>query len=151
MIECLREADVFEAIAFGRWPAAADAELRAHVAGCPVCLDLVAVAVPLQCDRQALVHAAQPPTAAVVWWRAAIRARAEATRTAMQPIAVWRRIVAVCIAAAAAALAPDLRQWGRGADALASFGAQHAALVLVALAAGLVLAPLAVYFTLADD
>ena len=151
MIECLRETDVFEAIAFGRWPAAADADLRAHVARCPVCLDLVAVAVPLQCDRQALVRAAQPPTAAVVWWRAAIRARAEATRTVMQPIAVWRRVVAVCIAGAAAALVPDVWQWGRGIDALASFGVQHAAFILVALVAGLVLAPLAVYFALADD
>lgn len=151
MIECLREADVFEAIAFGRWPAAADAELRAHVAGCPVCRDVVAVAVALQSDRQALVRAAQPPTAAVVWWRAAIRARAEATRAAMQPIAVWRRVVAVCIAAAAAAVIPALWQWSRRADVLAAFGAQHAALVLVALASGLVLLPLAVYITLADD
>ena len=151
MIECLREADVFEAIAFGRWPAGADAELRAHVASCPVCLDLVTVAVALQSDRQALVHAAQPPTAAVVWWRAAIRARAEATRTAMQPIAVWRRVVAVCIVAAGAAFVPELWQWGRGANALAGLGTEHVAVVLVALVAGLVLAPLAVYFTLADD
>lgn len=150
MTECLREADVFEAIAFGRWPAAADAELRAHVADCPICLDVVAVASALQRDRQALVHAAQPPTAAVVWWRAAIRARAEATRAAMQPIAVWRRVVVVCIVAAAAALIPDLWQWGGGAGAIATFGSQYAALVLVVLVAGLVLAPLAVYFTLAD-
>jgi hypothetical protein len=151
MIECGREADVFEAIAFGRWWSAADDELRAHVAQCPVCRDLAAVAVALQSDCQGLVRAAQPPTAGVVWWRATIRARAEAIRTAMQPITLWQGVVAACIAGAAAALSRDLWQWGRAATALANFGGQHAALVLVALVTGLVLAPLALYFTLADD
>ncbi len=151
MIECLREADVFEAIAFGRWPADADAELRGHVAHCPVCRDLVTVAAALQSDRQALVGAAQPPTAGVVWWRAAVRTRAEATRTAMQPITMWHRVVAACVAVVAAVLSRDLWQWGRAADVLASFGGQRAALVLVGLVAALVLAPLALYFTLADD
>jgi hypothetical protein len=167
MIECPREGDVFEAIAFGRWPAHVSAELQAHVAGCPVCRDLVEVATALQSDRQALVRGAHPPTAGIVWWRATIRARAEATHTAMQPITLWQGIAAACIVGIIAALGGGVWQWSgattrvgdfltalvnRGdGSSLTSVGLEHAALVLALVVACLVLAPVALYFTLADD
>jgi hypothetical protein len=167
MIECPREAEVFEAIAFGRWPAHAGAELRAHVAECPVCRDVADVAPALHADRQALICGSHPPTAGVVWWRATIRARAEATRTAMQPITLWQGIAAASIVGVVAALAGGLWQWSRTADrigglvellvsrgdgaSLASFGFEHAALVLLGVVVCLVLAPVALYLTLSDD
>jgi len=166
MIECPRETDVFEAIAFGRLTDASEPELTAHAASCPVCRDLVTVARALHEDREAACREAHPPTAGMVWWRATIRARAEAARTAMQPITVLQGIAGACVAGATAALATIA--W-RSADATSrisdlfsyvafergaltsGFGFEHALMVLVGLAACLVLAPLALYITLADD
>jgi len=167
-VECPREADVFEAIAFGRWGNRRDPELAAHVAGCAICRDLVEVACALHDDREAACREAHPPTAGMVWWRATIRARAEAAHTAMQPITVLQGIAGACIAGATAALATLAWRWvdatdhvgdlvsrlaiDRGALASASaFGFEHALVVLLGLAACLVLAPLALYITLADD
>src|SRR4029077_16010086 len=65
--ECPREADAFEAVAFGRWPAHVTRELLAHVAGCSVCRDVVDVAAPLQDDRRLLMRAIDPPGAGIVW------------------------------------------------------------------------------------
>jgi len=167
VIECAREADVFEAVAFGRWPSHAPRELQAHVAGCPICGDLVAVAAAMQDDRRRLIRAAEPPTAAIVWWRATIRARAEAAHTAMQPMTMWQAVAGTCIAVMAAALVAGV--WRSGAadavaasllarlararpeSALVGLGVEHTLVVVAALAACLVLAPIALYFALADD
>jgi hypothetical protein len=95
MTECPREADVLEAVAFGRWPDHA-ANLVAHAATCPVCADLVEVASALQSDRQAACREAHPPTAGMVWLRATIRARADAARTATRPISVAQGVAGAC-------------------------------------------------------
>jgi len=167
VIECDREADVFEAVAFGRWPSHAPRELQTHVAGCPVCRELVAVAAPLQDDRRRLMRAAEPPTAAIVWWRATIRARAEAAHTAMQPMTMWQAVAGTCVAVVTAALAAGAWRSGaadglaadllarlviaRPGNALVGLGIEHTLVVLGVLAACLVLAPIALYFALADD
>jgi len=167
-VECPREADVFEAIGFGRRSDLGDSELAAHVAGCAICRDLQAVAVALQEDREAACREAHPPTAGMVWWRATIRARAEAARTAMQPITVLQGIAGACVAGATAALATLAWRWvgashrvgdlvtrfavGQGGLSSAPpFGFEFALVLLFGLAVCLVLAPLALYITLADD
>jgi len=159
---------VFEAVAFGRWSDRHDPELAAHAAACAICCDLVEVARALHDDREVACREAHPPTAGMVWWRATIRARAEAAHTAMQPITVWQGIAGACLAGATAALATVAWRWLQTADrvgdlfsriaidrgSLASasaFGVEHALVVLLGLAACLVLAPLALYITLADD
>src|SRR4051794_16780717 len=101
--ECPRESDVLEAIAFGRWPVGCG-DLAAHTAACAICAELAEVAVALHDDRAALCGEAQPPSSGMVWWRATIRARAEATRTATQPISVLQGIAGACVAGAAAGL-----------------------------------------------
>ena len=73
VMECEREADVLEAVAFGRWPDHA-ADLVTHVAACAVCADLVDVARALHGDREAACREAPVPAAGMVWWRATIRA-----------------------------------------------------------------------------
>jgi hypothetical protein len=168
VVECPREDEVFEAIAFGRWAERRDAELAAHAAACRVCGDLVAVARALHDDRDAACREAHPPAAGTVWWRATIRARAEAARTAMRPITVLQAVAAACVAGATAALATVAWRTIHAADRLGdlvsqfasgrgdlvaatSFGVEHALMLVVGLAACLVLAPLALYFTLADD
>jgi hypothetical protein len=164
---CAREPEILEAVAFGRWPGHC-AELAAHAASCAICADLVEVARALHDDRDALCREAQPPAAGTVWWRATIRARADAARTVTQPISVLQGIAGACIAGGAAGLVTVAWQsvdWmerlgdlaaqlqNRGADIAAAspLAGGHGLPLLLAVAAGLVLAPLALYLTLADD
>ena len=42
-VECEFEADVLAAALQSRWPDQVDAELRAHVAQCPICSDVVTI------------------------------------------------------------------------------------------------------------
>ena len=163
MIECAREAEVMEAVAFARWPA--------HVATCAVCGDLAEVARALHDDRDAACREAPAPAAGMVWWRATIRARAEAARTATQPITALQGIAAACAVGLAGGLVSvawrsiDWTAWmdrlgglvghleKRRADiaAVSALATSHALPVLLGLAACLVLAPLVLYLTLADD
>jgi hypothetical protein len=161
--ECPRESEVLEAIGFGRWPDQC-AELVAHTATCEACADLVDVALALHADRDGLCRAAQPPAAGMVWWRATIRARAEAARTVTQPISVLQGIAGACLVGAIAGLVTlawrsmpwldriddlALQFHARGGDITAM--STVALPILLTVAAGLVLAPLALYLTLADD
>ena len=95
-IECRREQDVVDAITSGRWPDRSDEELGDHVARCAICGDVVEVARALQTDHERRWQDARVPAASLVWWRAEMRARAEATRTAARPIAVAEGVAAVC-------------------------------------------------------
>lgn len=165
--ECAREAEVLEAVAFGRWPEQCG-DLAAHAASCAICADVLEVARALHDDREWLSRGAQPPSAGMVWWRATIRARAEAARTATQPISVLQGIAGACSVGAAAGLvtlAWQSMHWAErigelvvqlesrhaGIASASTIAAGHGLPILLAVAAGLVLAPLALYITLADD
>jgi hypothetical protein len=162
MIECPREQEIVDAIGFGRW--GADAELIAHAGRCAICGEVVEVARALHDDRAVLMREAHPPTAGMVWWRATIRARAEAAHTAMQPITLVQGVAGASVAGATAALVTLAWRWMEPADRIgnllsrlaldrgaAPFTIEHALVAVIAVAACLVLAPLALYFTLADD
>ena len=166
-VECPREADVFEAVAFGRWPEQC-ADLVAHASTCAICADLAIVSCAIHDDRDSLCRDAQPPTSGMVWWRATIRARADAARTATQPISVLQGIAGTCVVGVAAGIVTvawqsihwvdrlgdiALRLATRRADiaSASALAAAHGLPILLAIAAGLVLAPLALYLTLADD
>ena len=165
--DCTRETEIVEAIGFGRWPDHCP-ELAAHAASCDVCRDVVEVARALHADCQTLCREAQPPAAGMVWWRATIRARAEAARTVTQPISVVQGIAGASIVGAAAGLVTvgwQSRHWaarlgefaieaenrGSAIAAASALAANHSLPILLAVAAGLVLAPLALYLALADD
>ena len=161
--ECDREHEVMEAIAFGRWPDQC-AALAAHATSCAICADVVEVGRALLEDRAALCREAQPPSSGMVWWRATIRARAEAARTATQPISILQGIAAACIVGAAAGLATaawrSLHWMDRIGEIALQLESRRAGLalasplslpILLAVAAGLVLAPLALYITFADE
>ena len=166
-VECPREADVFEAVAFGRWPGQC-ADLVAHVSTCAICADVVIVSGALHEDREWLCREAQPLAAGMVWWRATIRARAEAARTATRPISVLQGIAGACFVGLGAGLvtvawqsihwvdrigelAVQLETRRAGIASASTLAAAHGLPILIALVAGLVLAPLALYLTLADD
>jgi hypothetical protein len=167
-IDCTREEDVLDAINQGRWPDQADAALREHVASCSVCADLTHVDVLLQDEREGALQEASVPSSGLVWWRAQLRARQEAARAAERPIAFVEGLAVACglgIAFAVLGLAsPWVREWavwsvdvlaravpGRPEVATFTGAMQGSTLWLVAIAAWLVIAPLAIYFTVADD
>ena len=104
--ECLREQDVMDAVASGRWPERSDADLRHHVEGCNICQDVAAVFSALSTERDEAWEAVSVPASSVVWWRAQIRAREEAARAAERPIAVTQGIAVACLVAAAVVLIP---------------------------------------------
>jgi hypothetical protein len=88
---CPREKEVRELVLRGQWsdanagacPGALDDDLRAHVAGCRACADLVLVMTAFRSARTGSAAAASPGSAGVVWWRAQLRKR----QTAMDQIA----------------------------------------------------------------
>jgi hypothetical protein len=165
--ECEREQDVLDAIAAQRWPARCDDDLRAHVQACAVCADLVDVASALVEEHETAYQEARLPSPGIVWWRAQLRARDEDARAAARPIAfiqgiaasvaVWLLVTFVRTVPAATFVA--WKDWLLGSVAhvrlpvpsLAHVAAAVPSSVLVLVGAALLLAPLAIYFAVAED
>ena len=172
-IDCEREQDVLDAVAAGRWPvrpgARVDAELREHIACCPVCGDLAAVLAAVAVERESAWAESAVPPATVVWWRAQIRAREEASRLAVRPIVIVQGLaVSVLIAAAlaliplawplierAAASAQDISAWtAPRAEAVSTaftLVTGTAAPVLPVAVASVLLAPVLLYYALTGE
>lgn len=106
---CPQEPAIIRAVHDGRWPDAADAELRAHADGCGACRETVAIAAMLrEADAAADVHV---PTASQVWWRLAVRARLEREQAAARPL-VWLQGLAAATGLGLAATAVGVvRPW----------------------------------------
>ena len=172
-IDCEREQDVMDAVAAGRWPvrpdARLDAELREHIACCPVCGDLAAVLAAVAVERDsAWVESAVPP-ASVVWWRAQIRAREEASRRAARPIVIVQGAAVSLLIAAALVLLPlawplletvaesaaEISAWTAPRAAAVStaftFVTGTAAPVLPFAVASVLLAPVLLYYALTGE
>jgi len=165
--ECSREEDVLDALSARRWPDRCDADLRAHVASCDICADLVDVATALLDDHDVAWRDARVPPSGVVWWRAQLRAREDAARAAARPlafiqgvaasVAVW--LVVALVRAVPPAYLSTWRAWVtelvpditvRMPDMARVAGAVPLS-ILVLLAAWLVLAPVAIYFAAVDE
>jgi hypothetical protein len=111
---CPRETDLWNAIAAGEWPGAAEPELRTHVAQCALCRDVELVASSLFMEGSAVSGEAPPPSSAIVWWRAQMRARQEAARTADRPISIVHALAIACAAGLALGLIGTVAAWVRG-------------------------------------
>ena len=164
--ECVREQDLVDAIATNRWPERADEELRQHVALCSICADLVEVVRPLLDEGEHATEEVRLPPANVVWWRAQIRARNEATRAATRPLTIAHGAAIASVVAVAIGLA--ITAWARldgWRESLRSFAgyvlsiemplpgflAQHAVGLALVAATCLIVAPLVVYFAVLDE
>lgn len=167
--ECDREQDVLDALVSRRWPDRIDEDLRAHVTSCTACADLVEVAGALLSEETVEPPCDLPP-ASIVWWRAQLRAREDATRAALRPITITQAAAVACATilflALVATVVPSFLTWisatlARSAAAIPSLEV-HAATELalaalanrgVQLAAGmwLVLAPVAAYVAFSRD
>jgi hypothetical protein len=150
--ECTREHEVVAAVMSARWPEGCDLELREHADACPVCRDIAAIAPAL---RQDLRCADAPvPAAGQVWWRAAIRARADASRAAARPM-VWLQAVTGA-GAAGVALAGLSVVWPKVQTMFrfVPFGdasLQEALPLLLAVGIGIVAAPIAYFLAVPKD
>jgi hypothetical protein len=161
--ECPREADVLEAVGVGR-----PHLVQEHLDACPSCAEVALVAGALKRDLEAGCREAHVPSAGAVWWRATIRARAEAARTVSQPITLAQGIAGASAVGLAIGFAGAgwrwLQKFGSAGDLILGLDArrdeiaaasalvlQHALPLALGLAACLVIAPLALYFALSDD
>lgn len=164
MTTCRREADLWEAIRTGRWPETGSAELHAHVSSCGICRELADVAEAVHSDAIESARAAEPPTSAIVWWRAQMRARQEAAHAADRPMTIAHALAVAAGCGLTLALMSTVVPWLRPflADLLESAGIlgtlpalgltlQWGLILPAALFVTLILAPVALYLVLADD
>jgi hypothetical protein len=161
VIECARESDVLDAIASARWPHRVPPELADHVASCAICSDVVVVAEAMRADHDAVWQQADIPSSGQVWWRAEMRARQEAIRQASRPITIAQGVAALLVLTLTGAAGWFAWTWIRqqtpafsfsfasvSAQALAS---PFAASLVIALAALLLITPVALYLVLSDE
>jgi hypothetical protein len=154
--ECPREQEALDAVASRRWPDRAEVDLQRHVLTCSVCSDLIDVAAILSDDHDRASAEARVPPSAVVWWKAQVRARQEAARTAARPIAVAHGVAGAAALAVAAVVAAAI--WQRlpalpsvpDLAPLAAAAWNHAPLLLLLLVPWLVLAPVAAWLAVRE-
>ena len=159
---CPREEEIVDRLVADRSTDENAEALRAHAAECGACAEALALAQLLRGDRRSLCEEAPVPSAGAVWGRASMRARAAAARTAGQPITLLQGVAAATAVGLFLGLAsawwrsilPGGAWFVRIGELVAPTAVSPTMgglLVLLALAAGLVIAPLAVYFATADD
>ena len=162
IVECHRERDVLDALTSDHWPD----DLRAHASTCAICADLVAAVQPILVDRVDLSSEGHLPSSGVRWWRAQMRARQEAAREAARPITIAQVVGAACVLAlivsAIAWVSPVVRAWFVDSTAnimanvrnmefsATTLASQHWLLLAMGLV-WLLLAPLVIYFAVAED
>lgn len=95
--ECEREAEI-RGVSQAFWPELADATLRAHVAECEVCAEAAAIACAIVAAREEERTHSEIPEAGRIWWRAQLRARREAAKSAGRPITAAQVIAFACAA-----------------------------------------------------
>jgi hypothetical protein len=159
---CPHDQEIVDLVVGGRRLDENDDALRTHAADCGACAETLELARLLQDDQKALCEEAPVPSAGAVWWRATIRARAEAARTAGQPITLLQGIAAATAVGLFVALvgawwrsiAPGDVWFERFDDLVSRSASVPVALslsLLLVLAACLIVAPLAVYLATADE
>ena len=150
---CQFEEQVLAAVASGDWPDRADQALRAHVTECATCADLAMVGGLLKDDHAAAVAESNVPSSGQVWWRAQVRARAEAQRAAERPIFVAQAIAAAALVGLIAAVVSWAWPKMPAAASLlhAAAPAELGTVAWLAIAAWVILAPVALYFVFARE
>lgn len=83
---CSRQSEILELLALGHWPQACPQELRAHLAECRSCADLLLVTQAFQRSRANTAAQAQLPAPGAIWWRAQLRRRNAAVERVGKPI-----------------------------------------------------------------
>ena len=87
-------------------------------AACAICTDIIAIAPLLAEDADVARQQANVPDAGLVWWRAQMRARAEAARTAVRPITVAQAVGFAAAVGVAGAIFGASATWFQSGAAL---------------------------------
>lgn len=162
--ECAREPEVVRAVVLRGSDGLSD-DLRLHAETCEVCGDALSLAAMLRADADDTMSDVQLPAAGQLWWRAALRAHAEAIEAARRPMVWLQGIAGACAAGVVAAVLtlawPSIYEAVVTVSALpATFSPDVSPLVdalrpilpvAVAILACLVLTPLVVYLALSDE
>jgi len=128
---CSREREVSEMLGRGQWPQACGDELRAHVAGCRSCRELVLVRQAFGRERNEAAGQARLDSPGALWWRAQLRRRNAAIERIARPLLGAQIFaMAVCLVAGVVYVLWLTR---RGFDWLAWLGELPRALHLGAL------------------
>ena len=127
-------------------------DIAEHLAECIACAEFVAARLVANVQAEGL-QSANVPSAGQVWWRAQVRARAEARLAAERPMQIVHAVAAASVAGALAAgigwAGPWMKQtasWVQG-----TVPAQLGFAWWLAIGAWLILAPVALYFAFARD
>jgi hypothetical protein len=144
-MNCDRELEVWRAVDARHWPDRCDEELRAHVAACTGCADVVEVAAAMAEEHGATMRQAHVPASGAVWWRTQLRVRQDAARTARRALNVIQTLVVAAALAIVAAMGGFA--WVPGLLMNVHWNLP----LIVALAAPLALAPVALYFAVTED
>jgi len=158
---CPYEQAIVDLMVAGRRLEESDDALRAHAAECRACAETLELARLLHDDQKALCAEAPVPSPGAVWWRATVRARAEAARAAGQPITLLQGIAAAAAVGLFVALAGawwrSVAPGGTWFERFDEFVSRSASVpvplflsLLLVLAACLVVAPIAVFLATAD-
>ena len=138
---CDHEAEVLRAVAIAH----IDDDLRAHIATCDDCAELLSVASAVAEDRRALMREAPIPSSGLMWLRTSMRAREEARRVAVRTATlVQAGLIAVAVIVAVVVLGVTLPPVHIDVRPLLT-------IPVFAFLAWLILAPVAVYFTITED
>src|SRR4029077_20290440 len=138
-----------------------DADLRAHVASCTICSDVVSIAGAVDDAREEMRASAVVPDSGRGWWLAPRRARREAAEAAGRPITAVQVIafacavglLGACFGATSTGFQAALGRMASSVAALpsaAALVAGHGTLVL-GVAAVLFVVPTAVYLAMGKD
>jgi hypothetical protein len=167
---CEHEAAITQAVLSRQWPHACDQALQAHASTCEVCREVVSIATLLREDydeaRKAISRRDVPlPSAGQIWWRAAVRARADAARAATRPL-VWGYGAAAACAIGLLAAGGTI-MWPSVTPAFDRVGALTARLapaadmvvatlgarmpIVIGVAACLIAAPIGLYFAFREE
>jgi hypothetical protein len=98
----------------------------------------------LRDDHESLCGVANVPPAGLVWWRATMRARADAVRTVDRPIAAAQTLAVACLIALA--IGAVASAWRTLPDVLVG----HAVVAMLGIAVCLLVAPIAVLIAIGD-
>jgi len=104
----------------------------------------------LKTDHAAMVAEANVPSAGQVWWRAQVRARAEAAEAAARPLFVAQALACAAVVGLLVALVTWLWPAG-GWHFVATAPSELSLTTWVAIGAWVVIAPVALYLVFARD
>jgi nitrate/nitrite transporter NarK len=142
MTPCLREPEIVRVITAVAARGPLSEELTNHLRQCVGCREAAAISSALVSEREAARH--EPvPTADIVWFRAQLKARAEAAELAARPVFAVHAVAAACMVGVVAGVAGTMGTF----DIAAVLGRG----MLLAFAVWLVMAPIAVYLAATED